>query len=185
MTTLSTFDDNEQALLISLPYKAGMYVSHAEDEEGEQDDEKEMRALEHCLKSIAKLHEDRPFVYAVTTATLSERDQWNMWADDSFKAPEDAKKVMAILRAKSTPKDFKQYRSMIMQISATVARAYGEFGDNWDDDDEEGFFKNVINKVVDGFSSLSDEDNDHPANISPAEESALSALSKALDPKNL
>ena len=61
MTTLSDFSASELELLVSLPYKVGVYVSHADDEDGEVDDEREMAALESCIKAIASLREDKPF----------------------------------------------------------------------------------------------------------------------------
>ena len=45
----------ESLLIIALPYKVGVWMSHTDDVEGELDDEREMKALEHILKSIAHL----------------------------------------------------------------------------------------------------------------------------------
>lgn len=182
MTSLSMFSEDEQNIIVSLPYKAGIYVSHAEDENGEIDDEKEMRALEYCLKSIAKLHEDKPFIKEVARQTLSRKDDWPLWIDDSFHVVNEANQITEVLLEKLGKQGFKQYRAMVMQVAGAVARAYGEFGD-WDDEEDVGFFKNVINTVVDGFSAMSQDDKDNPMNVSPAEDSALANLSKALRPK--
>ncbi len=183
MASLSMFSSDEQEIIVSLPYKVGVYVSHAEDEEGEMDDEREMRALEHCLKSIARLHEDKPFIQEVAKQTLSRKGDWARWTDQSFHALKQAEQISDVMFRTLGKQGFKQYRALVMEVAGAVARAYGEFGD-WDDEESEGFFKNVINTVVTGFSNLSQDDKNHPMNVSPAEEGALSDLSKALRPSS-
>ena len=53
MSALSNFSEDEIELLASVPYKAGAWISHADDEEGEDDDERELKALESIIKEIA------------------------------------------------------------------------------------------------------------------------------------
>ena len=44
MTALSSLLPEHQNVLIGLPYKVGMYISHADDAHGEVDDEREVKA---------------------------------------------------------------------------------------------------------------------------------------------
>lgn len=171
MTKLADFSGVEADLLVSLPFKAGIFVSHAEDEEGEQDDEKEINALQHCIRIIANNPEGDAFVKEVAAETLKSKDQWEAWTEQSFRAPEEARKAATLLTARVPEATFKKYRSALMEIAGAVALAYGEFGM----EEDEGFFT----KIMDRLSRLSHDDKGHPMNTSPAEDSALSALAAA------
>ncbi len=180
MTLLSSFSLSEAELLVSLPYKVGVWVSHADDEEGERDDALEMKALETCIKAIAKLHEDQPFIKDVSRETLRQKDLWPEWTDQSFNALRDGEQAMALLAGKASQDDRKNYKAVILEIATTVAQAFGEFGSFDDGDDEGSLFGGIVGKIVGGFSSLSQSDAGHPMNISPAEDSAISRLAQAL-----
>ena len=75
---------SDKNLLASLPYRIGVWISHADDEAGEFDDEQEMKALEAIIKSIASLHDDAPFVQKIAKETLKQRDNWPEWTMNSF-----------------------------------------------------------------------------------------------------
>jgi hypothetical protein len=171
--TLSSFTPEDAEILVSLPYKVGVWVSHADDEEGDADDERENKALESCIRAIAKLHEDKPLIAEIMAETLRRRAGWSAWYEGSFHVLHDIPKAVAAMRSKATSADFKNYRGALMEIAAAVARAYGEFG-HFDEAQTEGFFS----KIAKGFKS---HDNaDHPMNVSAAEDSALSRLAAAL-----
>jgi hypothetical protein len=172
---LSEFSNEEAELLAALPYKAGVYVSHSDDVEGESDDEKEMRALERSIIAIGKLHKDDEFVQDVIQKAIALKPRWNSWADDAWHAPEHAAKAAGLVKAKGGERGLKKYAGVIMEISATVARAAGEHGAFDEEEPEEGFFS----KIISGFSGLSHNDPGHPMNVSASEDSALSKLAAA------
>jgi hypothetical protein len=173
MAQLSSFTAEEAELLVSLPYKVGIWVSHADDVEGEGDDERESKALQSCIKAIAKLHQDQPLIAEIMAETLRRRTHWSDWAENSFHAPSDAQKAVMALRAKGSSANLKHYRAALMEIAAAVARAHSEFG-AFDEAESEGIFS----KIAGTFKSLSDAD--HPTNVSASEDSALSKLAAAL-----
>lgn len=174
MTDLSVFSMAESELLVSLPYKVGVWVGYAEDEEGEADDERESKALQACIKEIASLHDDVPFIKALVAQTLRLRSEWPRWQTQSFHVTDDAAKAMSLLKSKATAAELKAYRAMLMEIATSVAQAHGEFG-QWDEADE-GFFARIAGKL----KSLSQDSDDHPMNISAAEETAISELAAVL-----
>jgi len=180
MTSLSDFSADEQELLVSLPYKVGVYVSHADDADGELDDEREMVALETCIKAIATLHEDKPFTADVMRQTLAMKNEWTRWVDQSFRVSDDARKAAALLQSKASEAEAKNYRAALMEIGATVAGAYGEFGEFDDDDTSGGVFGALVGKITGGLSKLTADDVNHPMNVSASEDSALAELSDAL-----
>lgn len=174
MGDLSSFSQSEAELLVSLPYKVGVWISAAEDAEGEDDDKHELLTLAGCLKAVVTANADTPFIKAVAQQTLALRSEWPRWEGQSFNVTEDAEKAMSLLKARVPAQQSKNYRRMLMEIATAVAQAYGEFGEF--EDEGEGFFT----KIMDKFKALSQEDSDHPMNVSPGEESALAELAQAL-----
>ncbi len=180
MSVFSTFSDDEVLLLISLPYKVGVYISHADDAEGELDDEKELRALSGCIRAVAKQYDGPGLVDDIARATLEAHDKWEGWAEASYNILPDCTAAIALLFAKGTRGDAKNYRAALMTIASTVAQAYGEFVSFDDFPEEEGFFSGIASKIAGHLSKLSPDDAGHPSNISAAEDSAMARLSGAL-----
>ncbi len=180
MTTLDDFSSSELELLSSLPYKVGVYVSHADDEGGEEDDEREMDALESCIKAIASLNDDKPFAAEAMRQTLAMRSEWPRWAAQNFKVPEEAAQAKALLAGRANEQECKNYCAALMEIATTVAQAYGEFGEFDDDDEGGGLFGSIVGKITSTLSGVSADDANHPMNVSAAEDTAINTLRNAL-----
>lgn len=176
MTSLSDFTKDEAELLINLPYKAGMWVSHSEDQDGESDDTHENKALTACLRHFAKMGDGKPLFVQIIKETLRSEDKWTAWADQSFTLIEDIQKAVPILRGKASVDEIKLFKRSLMEIGTAVAQASDEFGD---DSGDEGFFGKILAK----FSGLADHDAGHPMNVSASEDSALEKLRTALKGK--
>jgi hypothetical protein len=180
MTDLSQFSASEFELLVSLPHRAGIFISFADDLDGEDDDERELKMLETTLKAIAGLHKDKPLLAAIFKETLRLKSEWARWETKAFNISDDARAAISLLKSKAGEGAAKQYRAALMEVATTVAQAYGEFGQFDDADKNAGGFSALVSKVVSGFSGLGTEDKNHPMNVSASEESALSELSAAL-----
>ncbi len=180
MASISDFSGSELELLACLPYKVGVFVSHADDADGEVDDDKEIAALETCIKVIARLHEGKPFTSEVMKQTLAMKTEWPRWAAQSFNAAEDARNASSLLQGRVSEAECKNYRGALMEIASTVAQAYGEFGEFDEEDSSGGIFGGLVGKIAGTLSSLSADDANHPMNVSAAEDSALAELKSAL-----
>ncbi|MCK5284611.1 MAG: hypothetical protein KAJ86_03400 [Alphaproteobacteria bacterium] len=183
MSELLLFSKEEQQLLISLPYKIGMWVSYADDVDGEDDDALEGKALEGCIEAIARLHDSKPFIKSVAVEILNQSDDWDIWATQAFHVLGEAEKVVQILEEYLPSDQVKNYKAMLMEIATAVAQASGEF-DAFDvADKEEGGFGILISKIVGGFSGLSNDDDNHPMNVSASEDSVIYELREVLKGK--
>jgi hypothetical protein len=178
MTRLSDFSPDEIELIASLPYRVGMWISHADDMDGEGDDEKEAKVLSGCLRQFAKMHDDKSLLSEVMTESLRREDKWAEWADQSFTVLNDIKKVIPLLRDKASTEEIKDLKRSLMEIGTAVASAFGEFG-MFDEEKTEGLFAKIISK----FSALGGDDAGHPMNVSAAEDSALENLRAVLTGK--
>ena len=177
MSQLDLISPEERDLVIGLPYRVGVFVSHADDEGGEEDDEKEMQALERILTAIARQHEKSPFVQDVLQQTIASKDQWPSWAEQTFSVAADAEKIMQVLSTQLPEADWKIYRGLLVRVGRTVAEAYGEFGEEFDDEASGGLFGKLVDKITGRAEDTADEAH---INISAAEDAALSELAAAL-----
>lgn len=183
MAQLQSLNETEALDVIALPYKAGLWVSHADDVDGEADDINEMKALERGIPELAKLHSDSLLVQQVASEMMRLKGEYAAkWEDECFHILKTAPQVMQTILKNFGEREAKEYRAFTMELSKMVAQAASELHafDAIEEDKKEGFFGGLIGKVVGGISSTSKDDVNHPANISPAEGSALSQLSKAL-----
>lgn len=178
MTRLSDFSSGEIELIASLPYKVGMWISHADDVDGESDDEKEAKILSGCLRRFSKMQENQSFLGQVMAESLRREDKWAEWADQSFTALDDVKAALPILRGKAAVEEIKSLKRALMEIGTAVASAFGEFG-MFDEEKTEGVFARVIGKLT----GLGDDDSGHPMNVSATEDSALNNLRAVLSGK--
>lgn len=178
MTQLSSFSDADAELIVSLPYRAGLYVSYADDEDGKRDDELEMRAMQACLNEVSKMHEEQALTSEIAASILSRQDQWDAWSQGVFQIEPLCEKTILALKTQATDEEVKDYIKLILELSSAVAQAYGEFGE--DPAPEKGFFGKAMSKIVGGFSGMSSDDINHPMNVSAAEDSAIARIAGAL-----
>ena len=174
MAQLSFFTEEDVESIISLPFRAGMFVSYAEDEDGEQDDVREMQALEGCLKEIARVHEGEELTKEIAAAILNAKDKWPVWSQGVFNIEPLCEKAIVSLKTQAGKEEVKDYIKMTVEVATSVAQAYGEFGEG--QDDEKGFF----GKIVAAVTSVSVDDTAHPMNVSAAEDSAIATVAAAL-----
>lgn len=174
MSQLSAFTSEDAELIVSLPYRVGVSISHTEDEEGEADDEQEMEALEACINQIARIHEGSPFVSEVAAQILRSKDQWGKWSQATFNIAPECERAARILKPVVSAQELKSYKKMLLEVATAVAQAYGEFGAA---PEKKGFFGRVMEKVMGSFAN---DDKNHPMNVSAAEDTAINAIRAAL-----
>lgn len=178
MTKLSDFSNEDAELIVSLPYRVGMHISYAEDEDGEQDDEREMQAMEACIKEVAKLHEGSEFIKEIALEVLRSKGKWGAWSQGVFNIAPSCEKAVIALKTEGSKDDVKSYIRMVIEVATAVAQAYGEFGE--DPEPEKGFFGKAMSRITTGFAGMSEDDSAHPMNVSAAEGSAISNITTAL-----
>ncbi len=182
MPELSSLSEDDALKIISLPYKAGMLVSHADDIEGEADDEKEMRALERGVPLLAAQHESSALVQSVASEIMRMKEAWPSWEDSCFHITAQAPDVIKMVQSTFGEAEAKHYRAFTLELGKLVAQAASELEgfDDIEEEKKEGFFGGLIGKITGGYAEMGQNDAGHPANISPSEKGTLSELAAAL-----
>jgi len=180
MPFFDDFMEEERVLIISLPYKVGVWVSQADDvAETEADDDKEFKALRAVLSGIAKEKQQAPFVSEIVDQTLTYQNMWPEWKAASGQTLEDVQRVIDMMRARLPEENVRNYARALKRIATVVAHAYGEFEGAEGEQKDEGFFGGVITKILERVPESGEAEN--PENVSPAEQAALKKLSEILD----
>lgn len=176
MTQIRDFDAQDIDILAALFVQAAIHVSHAEDEDGEDDDVLEMKALAAGLREISGRESKAEIVRALAKEALARKGEWDKWGQGVFKIEPICTKAMGVFKTKASQDEARQYAAAVMEVATAVAQAYGEFG--VPEDEPENALGAFMKKVFSGFKS--DNEAHHPMNVTPAEESALLVISKAL-----
>jgi hypothetical protein len=183
MPLLSQISEDDSLRVIAMPYQAAMWVSHADDVDGEADDIREMKALERGVPELAKQHEESALVRLVAMEIMRNKNHWAEWEENCFHITLHAPDIMEMVLSEYGEAEAKQYRAFILELGKMVAQAASEFdGFNpiEDEQEKESFFSGIINKITGSYAAMGQDDVGHPANISAAEKGALSELAAAL-----
>lgn len=174
MSALSAIPPEQQEILIALPYKAGMAISYAEDEEGEDDDARETKALETALKLHAapKQTGTADLIAEIVTQTLARRADWPRWSEQTFAIEPECEKAVKILKSHASETEIRAYIAMMLDVTTRVAQAYGEFG--MPEEKPKGIM-GFVKKIMGGPDTAN-----QPMNVSPAEDDSITRITKAL-----
>ena len=175
MADLSKFSAQERNLLVSLPYRVGVWISNVDDNAGTQiDDKDERKVLEQTIAKFAEASDKIPVAAAVMQDVQSSKSSWVHWDSRATEASvlDDASKVVEITKGHFDDKQLNQYRETIWRIGVFVAQAYGEHVDP----DNEMHFNNFFGRLL----GKSPKAGKNPENMSPKEKQALTKLKAAL-----
>lgn len=129
MTKLSEFSNEDRALLVSVPYRVGIWISSCDDNEKTGlDDKREQQALELAIRRMATLHRKMPFAADIMKEVQAHKNMWKGWQDQSSeeRVLDDTQKALEICRARAAKEELKQYKQAIWQIGLIVAQSFGE-----------------------------------------------------------
>ncbi len=180
MAFLEKFAPDERELLVSLPYRAGLWISVSDQTGGIHADDKEANALGEIIREKASGMFESAFVHEVMADVCDRRSGWNSWTNDLDKVPDECGRVVELISKKLSSRDLDSYRHNIMAIAIEVARAFREFDKNTP------LFSRLwtklriwLDKVVGVTKGVTYESEDL-LNVSFEEDLALAKLSDAL-----
>ncbi len=177
---LSQLSKDDERLLISLPYRAGLYVSFADTTGGWQAQDREIQSLTSILQEFSQDYFKTEFTRLILMETLAARIDWLAWSRDIQKVPEQAKHISQILASFMEAGELEAFFDVMLDVAVTVAMAFQEYNEPSAapaDDAGAGVIKSLIARL------MGDKKQGHPlshANISEQEKKALYTLSESL-----
>lgn len=179
MAFLEAFSDDEKTLLVSLPYKAGVWISQSDQKGAGAAQAYELKAIESVIKGLSEGMFRSAFVHEVMSETHLRHGEWLSWAAQTDHILDEARRAVAALKAKAMLPDAEAYVQMVMMIAYETAYAFREFDRSasipikiWV----------ALRLMWEAFIRTGNKDYrvESIANISLAEEEAIAHLAEAL-----
>lgn len=170
---LSQLTPRDEALLVSLPYRVGLFVSYADTTGGWDAQEQEMQSLTNILREFTEDYCKSEFAQKVLLETMRQRQNWPVWSQKIENVPREAQQIMSVLKPMFYEKQLSSFREVLIDIALSVAMAFRE-------ESEERQNKPSL---VDGLLSLISRAPPDPLehmNISAHEKTALLRLCQGL-----
>ncbi len=166
MVELDKFPTETYQLLVTLPYRVGLYVSMSDQSGGSTSEEKELQALENIVTFYVEDTLKSEFAQSVMLVTLQNKVNWPNWNTDIGNVPEECKYILGYLEDRLEARDLLAFKNNLLEIAVTVAMAYRESSTTSFADRIKSFFS----------PQKSANSNNQALNISKAEKTALNTL---------
>lgn len=131
MSFLDDLPVDQRELIISLPYRVGVWLSHADDEGGEEADEEEKTALANILHGFTTDVFGSEVVQYVMAETIAHNAEWEKWSKDMINLEDDCRQAIDILNEAVDEKEVSAFKQRLLEIAEAVALAFREY-DNLD-----------------------------------------------------
>ncbi|MDH5723298.1 MAG: hypothetical protein OEY94_08275 [Alphaproteobacteria bacterium] len=130
MNFLDELTADQRDLLVSLPYRVGLYVSESDKTGGDESEEREMNALESIITGYAREVFGSETVQYVISETVRRKNEWDKWSLHLEGISADCHKAIDILSEHVDPKEVSSFKAHLVEIGESVALAFREYGKN-------------------------------------------------------
>lgn len=124
---LEALSEEEKILIVSLPYRAGLWVSLADEKGAGAARVHELKTIEKVIARLSEGMFASAFVHEVLAETHARRDQRPAWGAQVEGVPDEARRAVHILIDKVLPPDAEAYVQTIMNIAYETAYAFREY----------------------------------------------------------
>ncbi len=176
---LASLTEDDRRMLVSLPYRVGMFISTSDKSGGVDASVQELDALENIVTSYVEDTCKSHFAQAVMEATLEGIESWPGWRRNIASVPQDCERVSDMLQARIDRKHLDAFKLNLVEIGLAVAVAYREQNTEATHTQLAAQIKLIIEKVKAVFLG-GKKTEDMVLNISSAEKEALDTVAEKL-----
>lgn len=181
--TLTILPAQDGAMLMSLPYRIGLYVSYSDVTGGWEAQEAELQSLANILRQYSEDFCKSAFCQKLLMETLMKRSEWPSWSQNIESVPDQAGRAVDLLAAHLSEKELRGFKEVLADIAVSVAMAFHEEkqdGDGPESSSNQGLISILLSKMKGGGESSSSMDHLH---ISRSERVALARVCDAMKHK--
>jgi hypothetical protein len=165
----------DEELLISLPYRIGLYVSHADVTGGWDAQESEIQSLTDILRDYSNDFCKTEFSQKVFMDCLAMRGKWPVWSQDAESVPAQVDRAMRILQPMMSEKELAGFCEVLGDTALAVAMAFREAADSGNEN------RPIVREILARLGGiLAEKDPLDHINISGRERAALKKLAHSL-----
>ncbi len=181
MSFLDSLLPDQRNLLVSLPYRIGLYVSQSDESGGDDSEEAEMQALTSIITAYSQEVFGAETVQYVISETVARKDEWEEWSKDLETIEGECHRAIDILSEAVDEKEVNAFKRSMLEIGESVALAFREYGESTPIIDKIKIYmfykKSRKEAVKQGIVAM---EWDQFINISLDERKALQFIAKAL-----
>ena len=180
MDVLEKLSPEQRKLVISLPYRVGLWVSQSDDTGGEEAADKELTALSNILQGFSAQVFGSELLQYIMDETTRHQENWPNWAQNVENVPEECKQALDALREHVDEKDVNAYSQRLIEIGEAVALAFREYEDQSLGDQLKIYGSYIVTKIRSRLTKQPSKSFEQFLNISISERKALAKLATAL-----
>ncbi len=181
MNILERLTDDQKKIIVSLPYRVGLWVSKSDTSGGKEAQQRELDALSGIIHGFAEQVFGAEEIQYIISETLHQKDQWPEWGKNISGVLTDCEFAVDVMRSHLGEKEVAAFRNYLIEIGEAVALAFREY------EEMNSLFARL--KAYIGFKlskmratrmRMKTMGFQEYLNISPQERRALDALANAL-----
>ena len=177
---LEKMTEDERALIISLPYRAGLWVSLSDDTGGDEAADKELTALANIIAGFSSQVFGSELLQYVMNETLKYKDRWPEWSKKLEAFPSECENALDILYQYVDDKDVTAFSQRLMEIGEAVAVAFREYEDETFVNQLRIYGSYIMSRLRAKFTKEPERSFDQYLSISISERKALTTMANSL-----
>ena len=182
MSFMDQFMPEERTLLVSLPYRIGLYVSKSDREGGEESEKAEMEALSNIITAYSQEVFGAETVQYIISETVNRRQEWPQWSGDLDNVEAECHRAVDVLSNVVEVKEVSGFKRSLMEIGEAVALAFREYDESTSIIDKiKIYFAYMQSRSKAAKMGIVGKEWDQFINISLEEREALQKVAQALN----
>lgn len=180
---LGNLSDRDRQILIALPYRVGLYVSHSDATGGDEAEEREIQTLHNIIIEIEQDFCKSEIMQRILIETVANKEQWLQWGRNLDDVPDECLHAADLLVGLvDQQSDVMSVKETLIDIGVAVAMAFRESGNvGYPTESAIGeAMKSMRNVLARFIPSLRVDERFQHLNISKAERLALIKIHNAL-----
>lgn len=169
----------DEKILVSLPYRIGLFVSYADVTGGWDAQDQELHSLASILREFSEDLHKTDFTQKVLMDCILDRGQWPSWSKRIDTVPDEIGRTVSLLTPMLKDKDLTAFKAVLIDIAVAVAMAFKEEENEGQGADaaRKGGVRNILTHLT-GVQKTGDPLSH--INISANEKTAILRLTQAL-----
>ena len=128
MNMLDDLTDEQREIIVSLPYRVGLWISLSDMTGGQESTTQELTVLSAIINGFAEEVFGSELVQYIMADTLSKKDEWPNWSGDSESVLYDCEIALSILADHvDDKKELGAFAVRLTEIAEAVAGAFREY----------------------------------------------------------
>tara|TARA_R110001592_G_scaffold20926_12_gene84692 strand:- start:3893 stop:4453 length:561 start_codon:yes stop_codon:yes gene_type:complete len=130
MSFLDNLLPDQRNLLVSLPYRVGLYVSQSDQSGGTGSQDAELLALTSIITAYSQEIFGAETVQYIVGETVLRKGEWKEWSKDVEMVVGECHKAIDILSDAVDEKEVSAFKRSMLEIGESVALAFREYGES-------------------------------------------------------